>query len=240
MKQQSPVLVAAFTLLACASVLSAQDSRTLTFTNAEVISIDPLQRIMVIRNTQGREQTVELDDRLAGFGDIKPGDQVVLSLQNVPGRARVRTIARSTPSAPVKTPAVVEAAPPVAEGPADASVRAYADRVAAMAQQANQVDRLWNDFRTACNVIVDNQYESAREWVSLWDDQARVDVTSGTCRDLFNQVVAAGETVNAGMAAAEESARKAGLAPGTIRETRRRYSMDWEGWGRSAPERLEQ
>jgi hypothetical protein len=241
MKHQCSVLAAALAVFAGAALVEAQDSRTLTFTNAEVVSINTLQRTMVIRNTQGKQQTVELDDQLAGFPELKPGDQVVLSLRNAPGRSRIRAISKSVATVPVRQPPVATAPAVETTDASDAgALRSYTDRVAAMAQQANQVDRLWSDFRTQCDVTVDNTYESAREWVSLWDADARIDTSSGTCRDLFNQVIAAGETVNAGMAAAEESARQAGLAPGDLREVRRRYSMDWDGWGRVAPERLEQ
>jgi len=264
MKHQSSIPVVAFTLLAWASVASAEESGTLTLTNAEVVSIDPHQRIMVIRNTDGQEQTVELDDGLAGFGDIAAGDQVVLSLRSAPGRDRVSSITKggasdaapgttdATPQATETASEATEAAPGPSEAappppaaaipaePSEASLRAYADRVAVMAQQANQVDNLWSRFRNVCDVAVDSQYAWAREWVSLWEGRARADLTNGTCRDLFNQVVAAGETVNAGMAAAEESARTADLAPGTVREVRRRYLLDWHGWGRTPPERLVQ
>lgn len=39
-----------------------------------------------------------------------------------------------------------------------------------------------------------------------------------------------------GMAQAEDAARRS-LPPGTIRAVRLRYAMDWDEWGRPAPER---
>jgi hypothetical protein len=254
-KQKIALIFAVFAMLAGASVLSAQSPQSLTMTNAEVVSVDPSQRIMVIRNTQGKNQTVELDDQLAGFGGIRPGDKVVLSLRKGPGRDRVTSISKGGAPAPAsgsrvdtspagaattKEPAAANAAASTAEVPASqASVNAYSDRVATLAQQANEVDRLWGEFRNVCNVSVDAHYDS-REWVSLWDKQARVDLSSGSCRDLYNQILTAGETVNAGMAGAGESAKKGGLVDGDLRGIRQRYSMDWEGWGRTPPERLPQ
>jgi hypothetical protein len=140
-------------------------------------------------------------------------------------------------TATVTAPATVETTTAVT--PAQAGLAAYSDRVAALAQQAGEVDRLWGEFRSICNVTVDAHYDS-REWVSLWDKQARIDLSSGSCRSLYNQILTAGETVNSGMAAAQESAKKAGLVMGDLREVRQRYAMGWEGWGRTPPERQEQ
>jgi hypothetical protein len=245
------LLFAALAMLAGASVLSAQNPQSLTMTNAEVVSVDPSQRTMVIRNTAGKDQTVELDDQLAGMGGIRPGDKVVLSLRKGPGRDRVMSISKGGATAPPQetrvepsTTGATVVHPPAGPGVAAtvatvASLDAYSDRVAALAQQAGEVDRLWGELRSACNVIVDAHYDS-REWVSLWDKQARVDLSSGSCRDLYNQVLTGGQTVSAGMAAAQESAKKAGIVAGDLRAVRQRYSMDWEGWGRTPPERLEQ
>ena len=252
MKQKIALILAVFAILAGAAVLSAQTPQTLTMTNAEVVSVDPSQRLMVIRNTLGKDQTVELDDQLAGFSGIRAGDKVVLSLRKGPGRDRVMAISKggvtpakdsrvvtSAPGATTTEAAAGAAANAAAIPASQASLNAYSDRVATLAQQANEVDRLWGEFRNVCNVTVDAHYDS-REWLSLWDKQARVDLSSGACRDLFNQLITAGETVNASMAAAGESAKKAGLVDGDLRQIRQRYSMDWEGWGRTPPERLEQ
>jgi hypothetical protein len=248
------LILAVSALFGGGPVLAAQSPQSLTMTNAEVVSVDPSQRLMVIRNTAGKDQTVELDDQLAGFGGISAGDKVVLSLRKGPGRDRVMSISKGGATAPAATTVVPPAtgsttvAPPAAAAEttttavvtaAQASLNAYSDRVATLAQQATEVDRLWGEFRSICNVTVDAHYDS-REWVSLWDKQARVDLSSGSCRNLYNQILTAGETVSAGMAAAQESAKKAGLVEGDLREVRQRYSMGWDGWGRTPPERLEQ
>jgi len=105
--------------------------------------------------------------------------------------------------------------------------------------QANRVDRLWGELRTNCTVTIrGGQYDGAREWLSLWNDQAQVDLSSGTCRDLFNQVVTQGQALSTEVAAAEESARRL-LEPGQIREILRRNSLDWARWGSPAPALLE-
>jgi hypothetical protein len=67
-------------------------------------------------------------------------------------------------------------------------------------------------------------------------NDVRADLSNGTCRDLYNQIVGLGETVKRGMAGAEDAARRS-LSPGEIRDVRLRYSMDWDGWALPAPER---
>lgn len=64
-----------------------------------------------------------------------------------------------------------------------------------------------------------------RDWYRLWEEgAARMDLSSGACRDLFNQVVARGEAVKGAMVAAEDAARKGDVSPGEARDVRRRHS----------------
>jgi hypothetical protein len=276
-------------LLAGAAGLHAQGPQALTMTNAFVVSVDPAQRIMVIKNTDGRQQTVELDDQIAGFGGIRAGDEVVLSLRKGPGRDRIMAMEKSAPTTtsssrtttsttrtttsrpPTTTTqsgasgtATSPALPPVKEetrvttstnreetravnpnGEAAAAARneaalgSYNDRVAALAQQASEVDRLWGEAVRVCNATVDANY-NGREWVSLWDRQVRLDTSTGACREILNQVITAGEAINSGMASAQDAAQRAGLSAGDLRDVNQRYSMDWGGWGTKTPDRFTQ
>jgi hypothetical protein len=247
MKPTSAVL-RGWLLAACgAAVASAAGIRseaTPTYTNAQVVSIDALNRTLLIRKGNGEEQTVELDDNVAGLRDIRAGDHAILTLRGEPGRPRVSAISRSTAATngSTATPARPEPAPrplpPTNRETADVALDAFATQVANLAQEAARVDRLWGQFRHTCDVSVGSRYEGAREWFAIWGNDVRADLSSGFCRDLFNQVVSQGETVKRGMAGAEEAARRS-LSPGEIRDVRLRHSMDWEGWTRTPPDRLE-
>jgi hypothetical protein len=226
--------VGALYVLEGTSMALAQ-AATPKYTNAEVVTIKAQERLLVIRTNEGTEQTLELDDQLVGFGDLRPGDRVILTLRGEPGRARIEAFSKAAPPAPraQKTETSISAVETNAEV---RSEEAYDQRVATLAQQANRVDNLWNGFKTSCNVTLrEGNYEGAREWLSLWDGQAQVDLSSGSCRDLFNQIIGLGEAVNSGMVAAENSARQ-NLEPGQIRDIQRRHSLDWAGWGRNPPE----
>lgn len=215
---------------------------TQRYTNVEVVSFDVQTRLIVVKSTNGQQQTLQLDDTLGGLAGISPGDRVILTVRGEPGLARVSSITKSLVVG-TKVPASrASTRGPIVEAvtPEPANLRGFADQVAGLARQAGEVDGSWNAFRTACSVTLKSTYLEGRDWFSLWDNAAQMDVTSGHCRDLFNQVVGQGETVKAGMVGAEEAARKAALEPGELRDVRRRYAMEWSGWGLAAPDALKQ
>jgi hypothetical protein len=225
-----------------AAAQGAPPRSTPMYTNAEIVSIHPQQRTIVVRNNDGAQQRIELEDRVAGLADLRAGDRVILTLRGDPARPRVQAIVKST-----KTEARGETRPESAVTASDQdtddeqlrAAQTYSRRVADLAGEASRVDGLWTGFRTNCRVsLSDSAYEGSREWLSLWDS-VQVDLSSGYCRDLFNQIVGRGQSVNAAMAAAETEARRA-LEPGTIREIQRQFSLEWSGWGRTPPRRLEQ
>jgi hypothetical protein len=231
-------------LAACLAIATGAAAQSPTYTNAEVVSVNAQTRTLVIKVKNGAEQTVELDDTVGGVGNVAAGDHVIVGLRNEPGRSRVSAIISSTPPAadedaggklPARTTTpTTDRLAPLSDRIASA---AFSERVAALSAQASRIDSLWSGFRANCGVTLDQPYDGSREWFSLWDEGVRADFTSGFCRDLFNQIVGQGETIKQAMAAAEDDARQA-LLPGTIREVRRRYSMDWDGWDRPAPEPL--
>ncbi len=236
--------VIAWLALGTASAIAqgASPRSTPMYTNAEIISIHPQQRAIVVRNNDGAQQRLELDEQVVGLAELRAGDRVILRLRGEPSRPRVQAIVKST-----KTEASASTSPDTSVTPVDQvsddeqlrAAQAYSRRVADLAAEASRVDGLWNGFRTNCRVTLsDNAYEGSREWLSLWES-VQVDLSSGYCRDLFNQIVGRGQTVNSGMAAAETEARRA-LEPGTIREIQRQYALEWSGWGRTPPRRLEQ
>jgi len=223
---------------ASAAGLQAQQA-TSRYTNAELVSINPQTRLVVIKNSTGQEQVLKLDDTVAGLEGLRAGDRLILALREEPGMMRISSITKGDGRPPSTDPPATRAAAETS-APASPELDAFAEQVATLAQQADRVDALWDDFKTSCTVTLRSSYPAGRHWFSLWDNTAQVDLSSGACRDLFNQVVGRGESVKAGMVRAEEAARAATLVPGDLRAVRRRHSMEWSGWGRPAPELLKQ
>jgi len=230
-------------IMACGVALalagsSAFAQQTPKYTNAEVVKVRAQERLLVIKNTDGVEQTLELDDHVAGIGELRPGDRVILTLRGEAGRSRVESFSKSEAS---QTRAATQPQRPRAvvddTGEETRAGDAFEARVAALAQQSVRVDGLWSSFKTSCNVLLRGgaAYDGARPWLSLWDGAAQVDLSSGNCRDMYNQIVSLGQAVNEAMADAEDAAGRV-LSPGRIREIERRHSLEWGGWGRGAPE----
>jgi hypothetical protein len=231
-------------IVACGVALALAGSSALAqqapkYTNAEVVKVRTQERLLVIKSADGVEQTLELADHVVGVGELRPGDRVILTLRGEPGRARVESFAKSEAS---ETRAAAQTQPaqrPAPEDTRDATrvAAAFEARVSALSQQAARVDTLWNSFRTSCNVVMRGgaAYDGARPWLSLWDDTVQTDLSSGNCRDMFNQIVSLGQAINEAMADAQDDAARV-LAPGQIREIERRHSLEWGGWGRGAPE----
>lgn len=234
MKRTTAVL-GALVLATCAAVGAAQETGVPTYTNARIVSLNALERTFVVRQADGTQQTVELDDSVAGFGEVRVGDEVILALRGEPSRPRASAITKSTTSAASRR-AAPGGTPLEPEPGDDAAADTFARHVAEISAGADRVDRLWSGFRSTCDASVGGRYEGGREWFSLWANDVRADLSNGYCRDLYNQIVGLGQTVMRQMAQAEGSARRS-LSPGDIRDVRLRYSMDWDDWGRPAPER---
>ena len=236
MKSTSAVLGAWIVVVCWAGFAAAQTGAIPTYTNARVVSINTLERTLVIRQADGTQRTVQLDDSVGGVGDVRVGDEVILGLREQPGWPRVTVITKSTTATPSRGPVSRRPPAPTAAETSPGVSDAFARQVAALSADADRVDRLWSAFRTTCDATVGSRYEGGREWFGLWANDVRADLSNGTCRDLYNQIVGLGESVKRGMAGAEDAARRS-LSPGDIRDVRLRYSMDWDGWALPAPER---
>jgi hypothetical protein len=234
MKGMSAVL-GAWVVVACwAGTATAQTGGTATYINARIVSINPLERTLVVREADGTQQTVQLADMVGGLGGVRVGEEVMLGLQAQPGWPRVTLIERSTTTASSPGPAPAPPLPPVPGETSPAALDAFSRQVASLSREADRVDELWSAFRGTCDASSGGQYEGGRGWFSLWTRDDHADLSNGTCRDLYNQIVGAGKDVIRGMAAAQDVARRS-LSPGDIRKVELRYSMVWGGWDLPEP-----
>ncbi len=217
-------------------------AETPTYANAEVISVDMQRRVVVLRTPQGRRETLVLDDLLASTS-VKAGDRVIVTVRGGPGRRRVSAMSVMTTGVPVASARpVVTAMPSPRPGRTETerteSHARYAAQVASISRQAQTVDALWSGFVTACAVKPVSNEGGGRDWFGLWDGRVIADYSGGQCRDLFNQLVSAGEAIKKAMAAAESGIEET-LTPGEVRDIRNTYSMNWDGWLLPAPQRRE-
>jgi hypothetical protein len=210
-----------------------------TYANAEVVSIDPATRLVVIKGSTGAQETLEFDDGLVGPAGVKAGDRVIMTVRGEPGRRRVSAITKMTGKPTAARPRSSATPGATSADPSRAEVRQhFANQVASLSQQAGAVDGVWASFASSCDAKPSSRVEGGRDWFGLWDGRVKADLSGGFCRDLFNQIVTAGEGIKRAMASAEDVARKS-MDAGEVRDIRTLNSMEWDGWELPAPDKLE-
>ena len=105
--------------------------------------------------------------------------------------------------------------------------------VRTLAKLADNIDDLWRRYRAGCGGQSTYAAVSGRDWFGIWSDAVVVDNQSlPECRGQWSDIVVLAARVSAGMQGAEEDARRAAVYPGTRRDIRKRYGMEWSGWDR--------
>ncbi len=108
---------------------------------------------------------------------------------------------------------------------------AYEQTLAHLAREADSLDGYWRRFRNAC-------YQGTiaagfdREWFALFDPRAMQGAVAPGCEAMFADVRRIASDIRDGVAAAEETARRADVYPGGRRDVRRRLRLDYAGWDR--------
>jgi hypothetical protein len=129
---------------------------------ADVVSVNAVNRTLVVSITGGPPQTVELDEAVAGLADLKAGDRAILTLRKEPGRARVTSLIRATGPKVDGGSAIANGNPIPLPGPAmDADAPAWClPSGRRPAEDANRVDRTWRPFVTLWGQVAAS-YEGA-------------------------------------------------------------------------------
>ncbi|MEO5760826.1 MAG: hypothetical protein ABIR28_00815 [Vicinamibacteria bacterium] len=242
MKNRIAFILGAGLLIGASTAQAAwqQGAEAASYSNVELVSVDPARRVVVVKDARGRRETLLMDDTLGSVGSVKPGDRVIITVRAGAGQRYLSAIAKSAGSssgrvlattAPVRTTAT-----PIV-GDKTAAKAAFASLVSSISNDAKPIDGMWAAFVTTCNAKSSSTGDG-RPWFGLWEGSVQADYSAGQCRELFNQMVAAGEATKQGMVSAEESARKS-LTAGEIRNIRKMSLMDWDGWGLAAPQKRE-
>jgi S1-C subfamily serine protease len=101
------------------------------------------------------------------------------------------------------------------------------------ARQADTIDRYWRQYQTACPGTPARHVADGRDWFGIWAiPPSRNTDAPPRCPAARADLVAAASQIQTVMKAAEEDARTAGVTPGTVRDIRRKYAMDWSNWDR--------
>ena len=109
--------------------------------------------------------------------------------------------------------------------------KAFDQRMAQIGQAALNLDDYWRRFRAAC---YEGKVSSGfnHEWFALFDPRAMQGAVSPTCGPWYGEVRRMAFDIRDQVLALDEQAREAGVYPGTRRDARRRYRLDYAGWDR--------
>jgi hypothetical protein len=99
----------------------------------------------------------------------------------------------------------------------------------AAAQRADQIEEHWKRFRGNCQIDTVSS-DAQREWFVVRDRAPGVKAADPWCTSYARDLQALVGQLSEFMTQASEQARRAGVYPGTLRDTRRKYRLDWSGW----------
>jgi hypothetical protein len=134
----------------------------------------------------------------------------------------------NTPILPVPT---VATGTTIATTPADvATLRELASRdfdmaVAVVATRAAEVDRAWIAYRSQCVSSTGPLNNRTREWFGVLDGSF-IGPTEDICEASFNEVTRLAQGIEASLDNARDTARRADVLPGRMREVLQRYNLD--------------
>lgn len=109
----------------------------------------------------------------------------------------------------------------------------FARAVAALSAKADQADVAWNRFLEGCRANVTSVTAVAgvadRDWIVFAGANTTTTQWTEACAEA-GTFFALVRQVRDGMCVAEDRARQMWVFPGTRRDIRHRYRLNWEGW----------
>jgi S1-C subfamily serine protease len=107
----------------------------------------------------------------------------------------------------------------------------YERTLQSLAQRADQIDAQWRRLSDACP-MQPQAGDGERPWFAARDQPPTFRTPDVSCASYLSDLRNYVTQFSGVMAQAGDSARRAGVYPGTLREARRRYRLDWSGWDR--------
>ncbi len=143
---------------------------------------------------------------------------------------RVVPTGLGTPQAPSLTAALAGRTSPADTQRREGEVQ-FDRAMQALVQRADQLDGQWKRLRDSCPMnpqLTDGQ----RDWFGTRDQAPTFKTADVSCASFLGDLRNYIAQFSGAMAQAGETARRAGVYPGSLREARRRYRLDWSGWDR--------
>jgi S1-C subfamily serine protease len=126
---------------------------------------------------------------------------------------------------------IVAPRPPDADVQRGIGVQRYGGVLATIADRAATLDAAWSRYRAACR-ITSVPGGQTHEWFTLYEPASPFHRAPEHCGSVLNDLQRQADAISAAVLAAEETARRADVYPGTRRDLRHRYHLDYAGWER--------
>jgi hypothetical protein len=99
-------------------------------------------------------------------------------------------------------------------------------------RNGDRLDNSWDEFAPAC--VASASHRGDRAWFAMLETNGIRLGRSGKydCEGWLGQLRTNATQIRDTVASAAELARRGGVYPGDIRDLRRRYRLDWDGWDR--------
>ena len=100
------------------------------------------------------------------------------------------------------------------------------------ARGADQIDGFWARYARAC--VANARRAGDRDWFAVYEPNGLTISAHSEydCQQFLDTLSRNAQQIRAEVDKATESARRAGVYPGVLRDLRRRHRMDWSGWDR--------
>ena len=139
------------------------------------------------------------------------------------------------PTTPPPTSVVADA--PVVAAASESDVQrqkgteAFTQALTALAQRADALDKAWDRLKLSCGIGALPGGES-HQWFQVYDSRSPARAALANCLSPLDTVQQEAGAIAGAMLAADEAARRADVFPGTLRELRRRFRLDYVSWDR--------
>jgi hypothetical protein len=103
----------------------------------------------------------------------------------------------------------------------------------ALSAKADDADIAWERYVAGCRLNVTSATAFAgvatRQWIAVVGATATSSTWTDACAEA-GTFFSLARQVKRGMCVAEDAARRAAVYPGTVRDLRAKYRLDWSGW----------
>jgi hypothetical protein len=202
-----------------------------TIERAHIVLVEPATNKLTIKDSLGRTHVfVVQEGARQDMGVLMPGEEVSIGVQGSP--EQVVQIQRGMTATPPTAGSVVDTgAGPVAVTSSEleairlSAAQDFEGTAARLSTQANAIDGLWLGFQEAC-LTEPPPTNRSRGWFQLLDGSIPEPGQDG-CRQQYQEIIQRGERVREAVKLAEDTARKAEVVPGVLRETLERHRLDF-------------